>query len=139
MTDAVKNKVLHMFEQHKIGTLATIRNNKPYSRFMLFFHKDLVLYTATHKDTHKVDDIKYNPHVHILLGDEGKGWNDSYVEIEAEATIVTSEDLKSEFWTDELNEWMSGPDDPNYMLLQFMPTSIRYFEKAGSEPQELGL
>ena len=54
---------------------------------MMFFHEDEVLYTAANKDTHKVDDIKQSPKVHVLLGYEGKGWNDSYVEIEAMAGI----------------------------------------------------
>jgi general stress protein 26 len=32
---------------------------------------------------------------------------------------------------------MSGSDDPNYVLLAFKPVRILYFEKAGSEPEEL--
>ena len=104
---------------------------------MMFFHEDVVLYTAANKDTHKVDDIKQSPKVHVLLGYEGKGWNDSYVEIEATASISDNQDLKSKFWNDHLREWISGPDDPDYILLQLMPEAIRYYEKAGSKPEIL--
>ncbi|WP_404826830.1 hypothetical protein [Priestia flexa] len=38
----VKQKVLSILDNYKVGTLATIQNNKPYSRFMMFSHDDLV-------------------------------------------------------------------------------------------------
>ncbi|WP_078408416.1 pyridoxamine 5'-phosphate oxidase family protein [Priestia abyssalis] len=137
MSEELKNKVLTILSNHKIGTLATIQDNRPYSRFMIFFHEDLVLYTATNKDTHKVDEIKQNPNVHVLLGYEGKGWNDSYVEIEATAAISDNQELKNKYWNDYLTEWLSSPDDPDYVLLQLTPGSIRYYEKAGSKPEVL--
>jgi general stress protein 26 len=137
MSEELKNKVLTILHDHKVGTLATIQNDRPYSRFMMFFHEDLVLYTATNKDTHKVDEIKQNPNVHVLLGYEGKGWNDSYLEVEATASISDNKELKEKFWNDHLKEWMNSPDDPEYVLLQLMPEAIRYYEKAGSKPQVL--
>ncbi|MBM7704325.1 pyridoxamine 5'-phosphate oxidase family protein [Metabacillus iocasae] len=137
MSNNTKEKVLTILKDHKIGTLATIRGGKPYSRFMMFFNEDLVLYTATNKHTHKVEDIEENPYVHILLGYEGQGWNDSYVEIQAKANVEDRQELKEKFWNEHLREWISGPDDPNYVLLQLTPEHILYFEKAGSEPEEL--
>ncbi|MFC0272889.1 pyridoxamine 5'-phosphate oxidase family protein [Metabacillus herbersteinensis] len=139
LTDSIKNTVIKMLNEHKIGTLSTIRQNKPYSRFMLFFHVDLILYTATNKQTHKVEDIKENPNVHILLGYEGKGWQDAYVEIEGTSSIEESKELKERFWSQQLKEWINGADDSNYLLLKITPDSIRYYEKAGSEPQVLNL
>lgn len=137
MPEELKNKILTILSNHKIGTLATIQDSRPYSRFMMFFHEDLVLYTATNKDTHKVDEIKQNPNVHVLLGYEGTGWNDSYVEIEATASISDNQELKSKYWNNCLTEWLSSPDDPEYVLLQLTPESIRYYEKAGSKPEVL--
>ncbi|WP_110113535.1 pyridoxamine 5'-phosphate oxidase family protein [Bacillus sp. CGMCC 1.16541] len=137
MANNTKEKVLKLFQDHKIGTLATIRDGKPYSRFMMFFNEDLVLYTATNKNTHKVEDIEENPYVHVLLGYEGQGWNDAYVEIEAKANVEERSELKEKFWNDHLREWISGPDDPNYVLLQLTPECILYFDKAGSEAEEI--
>lgn len=133
----VKDKVLHMFDNHAIGTLATIQDGKPFSRFMLFFHDGLKLYAATHKDTHKLDDMNSNPNVHILLGLEAGSFTSHYCEIEATSSVEESPDLRKRFWDDSLAEWMSGSDDPNYVLLAFKPERILYFEKAGSEPEEL--
>ncbi|TDL77806.1 general stress protein [Peribacillus frigoritolerans] len=134
-----KEKVLQMFKEHKIGTLATIRQNKPFSRFMLFFHDELTLYTATNKDTHKAEDIESNPNVHVLLGFEGDGWKNDYAEIEGNASVEESAELKEKFWNKELKEWISGPDDPNYLLLKISPQSIRYYQKAGSKPEIIEL
>ncbi|TYR79200.1 general stress protein [Priestia megaterium] len=137
MSDDVKQKILSVLSNYKIGTLATIQNNKPYSRFMMFSNEDLILYTATNKNTHKVEDIKKNSHVHVLLGYDSQGWNEPYVEIEAKAKVEENKQLKDKFWNDHLKEWISSTDDPNYVLLQLTPEYIRYFEKAGSTPQEL--
>ncbi|WP_306009551.1 pyridoxamine 5'-phosphate oxidase family protein [Bacillus sp. MMSF_3328] len=134
-----KQKVLDMFEKYSIGTLASIRNDRPYSRFMLFFHDDLILFAATDKDAHKVEDIEKNPNVHILLGVEQGGYDGPYCEIEAKASFEDSGELKKKFWSEKLKDWLSGPDDPDYLLLKMEPSLIRYFEKAGAEPEELSL
>lgn len=137
MSADLKEKVLTIIKNHKVGTFATIKNNRPHSRFMLFYNEDTTLYTVTNKDTHKATDLMTNPYAHILLGYECKGWNDTYVEIEAKASVEESMELKQRFWNDKLSEWLNGPDDPNYLLLKLSPDTIRYFEKAGSQPQVL--
>ncbi|MBX9971257.1 pyridoxamine 5'-phosphate oxidase family protein [Priestia aryabhattai] len=133
----VKNQILSVLDDYTIGTLATIQDEKPYSRFMMFFHEDLVLYTATNKDTHKVEELEKNPYVHILLGYDGQGWSDPYVEVEAKVNVETNEELKKKFWNEKLKEWIKSPDDPNYLLLQLTPKRMRYFDKAGSKPKEI--
>lgn len=135
MSDALKNKIQSMFDHHKIGTLATIRNNRPYSRFMIFFNEGLTLYTATNQHTHKMEDIHANPYVHILLGMENTSWNEPYVEVEAEVSIEESTELKNKLWDDKLAEWIKSPDAPEYLLLKLTPTAIRYYKKAGSEAE----
>lgn len=97
MSNDVKNQILSVLDDYTIGTLATIQDGKPYSRFMMFFHEDLVLYTATNKDTHKVEELEKNPYVHILLGYDGQGWSDPYVEVEAKVNVETNEELKRNF------------------------------------------
>ncbi|MCM3165050.1 pyridoxamine 5'-phosphate oxidase family protein [Metabacillus litoralis] len=139
MSEDLKNKLLEVVQNHKVGTLATISQNKPFSRFMLFFNEDLVLYTATNKDTHKVEDINTNPNVHILLGNDCNGWDDPYVEVEGTVMVEESKELKEKFWNEHLKNWIPSADDPNYMLLKISPSSYRYFEKSSSEPEILSL
>ncbi|WP_156509951.1 pyridoxamine 5'-phosphate oxidase family protein [Rossellomorea aquimaris] len=139
MAKALKDQVLELLSHHKTGTLATIRDGKPYSRFMMFYHDELTLYTATNEHAHKAVDISQNPHVHILLGYDRDSNHEHYVEIEATAEVEESEELKHKFWNEELKAWIPSPDDPEYMLLKLTPKTILYYEKPGKEPQELSL
>lgn len=136
MSEATKIKILDLYKNHQIGTLATIQNQKPYSRFMLFFHENLTLYTATHKETHKVDELNKNPQVHILLGIQDAGFSGAYGEIEATASIEESNEKKEKFWNEKLSKWISSPEDPNYILLKLSPVNIRYFANSGSKAEE---
>ncbi len=139
MSKTLKDQVVELFSHHKVGTLATIRDNKPYSRFMMFYNENLTLYTATNEHAHKAEDIAQNPQVHILLGYDRDSDHEHYVEIEANAEIEESKELKEKFWNEKLKSWISSPDDPEYMLLKLTPKTILYYEKPGKEPQELSL
>ncbi|MGF2615063.1 general stress protein [Rossellomorea vietnamensis] len=139
MSLTLKEKIVELISIHKVGTLATIRNNRPYSRFMMFYNEELTLFTATNQHAHKAEDIAQNPHVHILLGFDRDSDHAHYVEIEAEAEIEKSEELKDKFWNEYLKPWITAPDDPEYMLLKLTPKTILYYERTGKEPQELSL
>jgi general stress protein 26 len=137
MTITLKDKVADLFSHHKVGTLATIRDNKPYSRFMMFNSEDLTLYTATNEYAHKADDIAQNPNVHVLLGYGRDSGHEHYVEIEAKASVEESAERKEKFWSEQLKHWIASPEDPEYLLLKLTPVTILYYEKPGKEPQEL--
>ena len=78
----LKNKVLDILDHHKVGSLATVESGKPHSRYMTFFHDGLTLYTPTSDETHKAEEIENNPNVHVLLGYNGEGFGDAYLEID---------------------------------------------------------
>jgi general stress protein 26 len=131
----VKEKIAKVLENNKIGTLATIEGNKPNSRYMTFFNDDLTLYTPTSKETHKTEEIEKNSNVHILLGYDGKGFGDSYVEIEGTAEIYEDQKMKNELWEDEFEHWFDGKDDPNYIILKITPSQIRLMNEKGQKSQ----
>ncbi|AZB41676.1 general stress protein [Bacillus sp. FJAT-42376] len=137
MSNHLEAKIIKLLDNHQIGSMATVRNSKPYSRFMLFFHEGLTLYTATSKKTHKAEDINENPSVHLLLGYEGKGFQDEYAEVEAKASVEESASLKEKFWNEKLKDWIKGPDDPDFMLLKLEPEKFCYYAKAGDDPETL--
>ncbi|WP_182200630.1 pyridoxamine 5'-phosphate oxidase family protein [Paraliobacillus salinarum] len=135
----MKETVFKILDDHQIGTLATVEDNKPYSRYMTFFHDELILYTATNKKTHKVKDIESNPHVHILIGYTFDGRRDEYLEIEGEASIHQETVMKEKLWNDHLKPWFKGPDDPNYTVLKITPTEIRLKNTRDAEVHHLDL
>ncbi len=91
MNEELKEKVIRIISDHRTGTLSSVENNKPHSRYMTFYSDDLTLYTPTKLDTEKVDEIKKNPAVSVLLGYEEKGENDTYVEITGNSAINKSQ------------------------------------------------
>ena len=135
----IKEKVLNIIRDHKIGVLSSVENNKPHSRYMTFFNDDLTLYTPTSGKTEKTDEIEKNPNVHILIGYDNKGLGDSYLEISGTSKINDSQELKDKLWNESFEDWFEGPNDPNYLILQIKPESIRLMNNNGEPPQELSL
>lgn len=136
----IKEKIMNIIKNEKTGVLATIRDNKPHSCFMIFFHEDFVLYAATDRHSKKITDIEKNPNVHILLGKESKKLNESYIEVEGTASIEEDATLKNKFWNNNLKRWLLGPEDPNYVLIKINPNTIYYIDCPGtSQPEFLRL
>ncbi|RRN72428.1 general stress protein [Peribacillus simplex] len=135
----LKEKVLNIIRDHKIGVLSSVENNKPHSRYMTFFNEELTLYTPTSANTEKIDEIEKNPNVHILIGYENEGLGDSYLEISGTSKINDSQELKDKLWNESFENWFDSPNDPNYLFLQIKPESIRLMNNNGQPPQELTL
>ncbi|MGM0957321.1 MAG: pyridoxamine 5'-phosphate oxidase family protein [Bacillota bacterium] len=137
--EELKHKVLNLLDEQKVGTLATVEQDKPHTRYMTFFHEGLTLYTPTSKETHKADEIEKNPNVHILIGYSGEGFGDTYAEIAGTATLTDDPELIDCLWSEEMEKWFKGKDDPNLVILKIDPTSIRYMNEGSRTPAELSL
>lgn len=135
--DEIRNHVEKVLDESETGTMATVKNNKPHSRYMTFFHKDFILYTVTDQDTDKTEEIEKNPHTHLMIGYEGEGFGDEYVEIAGEVRFNDSADIKKELWSDEMGAYFKGPDDPDFTVLEIHPASIRLMNRKGGSPVEL--
>ncbi|WP_214715124.1 pyridoxamine 5'-phosphate oxidase family protein [Exiguobacterium sp. s151] len=128
-----------ILDHSNVGTMATVYKGKPHSRYMTFFHDELTLYTATSKDTDKVDELKNNPYTHIMIGYDGDGVGDTYLEILGETTVSDDESMKEKVWNEKLEGWFDGPDDPKLVILKISPQSMRVMNKKGQPPQEVNL
>lgn len=133
----LNKEVLDILKKHKVGTLSTVVDNKPHSRYMTFFNDELMLYTPTNKNTHKAEEIDENPNVHILLGYEGEGFGDEYIEFEGKASISEDQRLKEKIWNDQMKNWFEGPNDPDYIVLAIKPNKIRLMNSGQESPQTL--
>jgi general stress protein 26 len=135
----LKQQIVKIISDHRTGVLSSVENNKPHSRYMTFYNDDLTLYTPTKMNTEKIDEIKKNPSVSVLLGYEDKGQNDTYVEISGTSAIADSSKLKKQYWEDSFSQWFDGPEDPNYAFLQIQPETIRVLNVHNGQQQELTL
>lgn len=134
MTKASKEIAEKILEDNLVGTMATIEGNKPHSRYMTFFNDNFTLYTVTNKDTHKVDELSKNPYTHILIGYDGNGLGDSFLEIEAKVEISSEESIREKVWNKSLSNWFDGPEDPEMIVLKVVPSQIRLMNTRGEEP-----
>lgn len=132
----LKDRILKVLGESKIGSLATVEGNKPHSRYMTFFNEDLTLYTPTSKETYKAEEIEKNPYVHILLGYDGDGMGDAYIEVQGKAAIREDQDLKNKFWNEKMKKWLNSAEDPNFIILEIKPETIRLMNDNG-EPETL--
>ena len=132
-----KETVQKIMDNSYVGTMSTVEANKPFSRYMTFFHEDFTLYTATSKKTEKVDELEKNPHTHILLGYNDGGYGDSFVEVAGKVSMSDDKEVKEKIWSDQMKNWFDGPEDPNLIILKVTPDSIRLMNKKGQEPQEI--
>ncbi|MFG6150472.1 pyridoxamine 5'-phosphate oxidase family protein [Halobacillus sp. B23F22_1] len=136
----LKKKIYNIMDQHKIGTLATVKQGKPHSRYMTFSNDDeFTFYTPTNKETHKAEEIEENPNVHILIGYEGEGFGDAYLEVEGQAKIRDDQKIKDWLWSEEMERWFTSKGDPDYIVLEIYPESIRLMNIGEKTPEVLEL
>ena len=131
----VRDELLEVLNREKIGTMATVRNGKPYSRYMTFQHEDFVLYTVANKHSEKVEELQQNPYTHILYGYENNGFGDAYVEIEAKVTAFEDEGIKNKLAEFFSTIFMGTKDE--MLTLKIEPIRMRLMNKKGEPPKEL--
>ncbi|GAF12087.1 general stress protein 26 [Bacillus sp. JCM 19046] len=137
MDNHVKEQILKVMKDHKIGSLATVKGNKPHARYMSFYHDGFTLYSPTHKDTYKAEEIEANPNVHVLLGYTGEGYEDAFIEFQGKAVIKDDVQLKEKYWSDSLSHYFKGPEDPSFIFLELKPTTIRLMNKGDNTPYDI--
>lgn len=129
-----EQEISKALDHNKICSLATIEANKPKQRYMVLYNEGLSIHLATNKRTHKVEELKDNPYVSLLIGYE-IGGSKEVIEIEGTCTICKDEGLKEKVWNDDLKKWFDGPQDPNYVILDIQPTHIYYTDKDEKQRQ----
>lgn len=132
-----KETARKILDESSVGTMATVQQEKPFSRYMTFFNEDFTLYTATSKETDKVEELEKNPNTHILIGYDGEGFGDAYLEIIGTVTISDEESMKEKVWNEHMKPYFNGPGDPNLVILKITPDTMRLMNKKGEEPQDI--
>lgn len=113
-----------VLETSKVGVLSTAYNNKPNSRYMVFYNDDLTLYTKTSINSVKVDEIEDNLHAYILLG-YNETTNNSFVEIDAQIEVVKDQKVIDWLWETQDKTFFDSKQDPELCVLKVIPKSIK--------------
>ena len=107
-------KINQVIEQSRIGVLSTAVNNKPNSRYMIFYNDDLDLYTKTSRSTRKFEELTQNP--------DGSG--QPYVEIEGRVDIITNSKEIDWLWQEQDHTFFDSKNDPDLVVLRIIPSHI---------------
>lgn len=134
--EELKNKILEVIKQSKLGSVATIKDGKPWVRYMVIQHdENLTLYTATFSSSRKVEQINKNNNVHVTVGGDPKNLQTAYVNIQATAKVLTDSGTKKKYWCDMLKAYFSGQEDPNYVVIKIFPEIVEYMAPGAHQPE----
>lgn len=134
MSNSAKETALQVLHESSIGVMATNNNGVPNSRYMTFSYIEAQLYTVAKQDSSVVQELKANPNTHILLGYEGDGLTDTFLEIEGHA-VVTINDLVKQ----QLLEKYPAASMDDLVVLQVTPTNMRIMNKNGKNQEDVHL
>ncbi len=134
--EELKSKILEVMNSYPVGSVATIRDGKPWVRYMAMQpQEDMILYTASFASSRKIAQIKENNNVHIAFGADPKNWVLPYVNVEGAAEILTDPETKERCWKATFAQFFKGPDDPNYVVIKITPGVIEYMGPGAHEPE----
>lgn len=82
-----------------------------------------VIWMATGADSRKAEDFRNDPHAGLCCQEGGNS-----IVLTGSVEIVADQDLKRALWRDPfIDHFPGGPDDPNYILLQFRSSQATYW------------
>jgi general stress protein 26 len=129
----LEEKILGVMGGVHVGAVATIWDGRPAVRFMaLTGNEDLSLVGGTMKDSRKVEQIKKNPHAAISIW-SCREFTDPYVVVEAEAHVHEDIPTKKRYWDPVWKDFFKSPENPEWVVLRFVPVSIEYYDREGME------
>jgi general stress protein 26 len=135
----LKSKIQAKMAEPTLAALATkTEDGKPWVRYvMALADQELGIRIATFLNSRKVAQIKADPEVHLTLGVASLETARSYLQVQGRAEILTEAAERQGMWGEELAQYFSGPDDPNYCVIKVAPYRIEYNDMASGsmEPQ----
>jgi len=134
--DGLKDKIIKVMNEYPIGSVATIKDGKPWVRYMAMkAESDLTLYTSAFASSRKISQIKTNNNVHVSFGAYNEDWNLPCIGVVATAEILTDLEIKKKLWCDKLNQFFKGPEDLNYVVVKITPSLIEYMSPGAHQPE----
>jgi general stress protein 26 len=138
LMDDTKRRVLATLQRDGpfLCFLATLaEDSRPWVRAMRGVIDDkLIIRCPTFAGTRKVDHIRAESEVHLMCGDTDPSSPGSYFQIEARAEIVQETADRRLAWSERLEKWFSGIDDPAYAVVRITPYRIQALPIGGGPP-----
>jgi general stress protein 26 len=134
--EILKGKIVEVLKRSMLASVATVRDGKPWVRYMVVMQGDgLTLWTTTFAQSRKIQDIKKNNHIDLIIGGDEKNFRAPYLNVRATAGVFTDIATKKLFWNDMLKSYYSGPEDPNLAIIIISPQVIEYMGGDSMTPE----
>lgn len=134
--EILKNKIVDVLKRSVLAAVATVKDGKPWVRYMVVMQGNgLTLWTTTFAQSRKIQDIKKNNNIDLIIGGDEKNFRAPYLNIRATAEVFTDIATKKLFWNDMLKSYYSGPDDPNLAIIVISPQVIEYMGGDSMTPE----
>ncbi len=133
----LKERISSILTQPQLSGLATVtEDGKPWVRYvMALASEDMVIRCATFVNARKVKQIEKNPEVHLTCGVNDPTEMAPYLQIQGQAKLNTSKEVRHGFWTEMLSQIFDGPDDPKYGVLEITPYRIEFCSPGSYKPE----
>ena len=134
--EELKKKITEVLDRSPLGSVATIKDGRPWVRYMMLRHdEDLNCFAATFFKSRKIEQIEKDKNVHVTVGGNPKNLELDYINIQAVAEVKTDIETKKKSWDDFLAQFFSGPEDPDYAVIKISPEVIEYMAPGAHEPE----
>ncbi len=133
-----KQEVIDLIKDTGYGCLATMEGNQPRVRPMLpYLDDEGNLLVAVLSRSRTIEQIKKNPLVEICYIDR-KMW---YARVTGKAKISMDMAKKQLAWDNipMLRQYFSGPEDPNYVLIEIDTSAAEAMNPHEQQPSHLSL
>jgi general stress protein 26 len=133
----LKQRIYEAAKEMQLINFATIdEGGKPWVRYVMGkADSNLVFRFCTHLDSRKVAQIRKNPDVHISSGVTSLETAQNWLQVQGAAEASTDRNELDAFWFDDLNNYFSGPDDPNYCVVIVKPSKIEFGTMGSTTPE----
>lgn len=124
----LKQRIFDAAKDFQLINFATItEDGRPWVRYVVGkADKDLVFRFCSHLGARKIAQVRKNPNVHISLGAKDLESANHWLQVEGKAEVSTDKADRDSFWFDDLKNYFSGPDDPNYSIVIVRPSRIEF-------------
>jgi general stress protein 26 len=133
----LQQRIFNISKELQLINFATItEDGKPWVRYVMANADSNLAYRfCTHLGSRKISQIKKNPHVHISMGVANLETAKNWLQVQGTAEVSLDRNERHSFWFDELKNYFSGPDDPNFCIIIVRPSRIEFGTMGNITPE----
>lgn len=125
-------RILDRFKETQFVALATFDGTRPRVRPMTLIYLDRGFWMVTSTSSNKVRQIRRNPDVEFTY-QFSENDEDCGIRMLGKAEIIEAQDTRTSIAKrlGFFNDYWSGPENPDYTLLEILPDELQYVSPSG--------